>query len=86
MLRLSINLDITEGAKSKCNSVKRVMFIGLVVNNPSDCALKHLEVVTVVLPLIQGLGKPQGTLYPHATLSNPSHTHPHLLTFLFYER
>lgn len=58
-------------------SVKRAMFIGLVVNNQLYCALKHLEAVTVVLPLMQGLGKPRGTLYPHTALSNPSHIHTH---------
>lgn len=80
MLRLNINMGIAEGAKSKCNRVKRVMFFGLVVNNPSDCALKHLEVVTVVWPLMQGLGKPQGTLFPHAALSNTSYTSSHSLS------
>lgn len=55
------------------------MFTGLAVNNQSDCALTHLVVVTVVLPLIQGLGEPQGTLYPYTALPKPSHTHsPHI--------
>lgn len=57
------------------------MFIGLVVINQSDCSLKHLEVVTLVLPLMQGLGKPQGRLHLHTALSNTSHTFSHFLPY-----